>query len=315
MKPAPAFHPITEDKMPLPPRVGGVGIGAPLDPFTGRGVMPRMQDFDPFETRTYNGVSGAELSRHAQDLWNMFHDGPRLDGAARRGVARSKAVMAVALWAYITVKNALGLLAAPLRSASYKPRRRTTHRSGAPQAPTVWLTKPPTTSEWNARDMQAGYDIRGTSPTWVMRRVYRHRAARRRALETPHARLERHVKTQANTQARTDAFIGPPTPRHYKDVEDMGLIWPPVPRPSTPKNLLPPVEKAEFIAEGLRANLSADDIAAANALINGYNFALEQFGEDGNSNFLRGLQDLKAQFMDTYLNAFHRGMAKKREPP
>lgn len=341
MEPDLAFHPVTEDKMPLPPREGGRGMGMPVDPVTGRGVRPMSGDVEPCEvrltlvSRTYNGMSGAELSLHSEDIWNMHSDGSRLLGAGERAYARMNGVIATAVWAYIVVKNALALLGSPLRPKSRDRRATPIRRTFKPKAPTVWLTKPPTQSEWNARDAKAGYDIRGTSPTWVMRRVYRHRAKRRRALEAPHERVDRLARCEACAVAPKQCFIGPPTPRHYKDVADIGMIWPPVPRPCAPKDLLPPVQKANFISEELRAalisqgmisedmitedmipeDMAPETVAQANHLIDGYNYVLELFGDAATYNYLQSLTAGDAAFMDTYINAFRAFTQRGREPP
>lgn len=300
-----SVHPPTDrqDKMPLSPVAGGAGMGIPLDAGTGRGVMPRARIYDRFEKRTYNGVSAAVLSDHAEDLWGQFHNGPRRDGSARRYIERMSGIMQTALWAYLVVKNALGLLASPLRPSSFKSCLRKTPRAATPKAPIIWLTPPPTQAVWAARDSAAAYDIRGTSPTWVMRRVHRYRARRRRALELPFERVDRLRRTKARAGTGTKDFIGPPTPRHYQDVADIGLTWPPVPRPGPPKAILPPLNDAEVVLREMCEDISADTRDTAETLIAGYNYALEQFGEAGTQAFLRTLHPLQTAFMDAYIKA------------
>lgn len=317
MSPDPAFHPFAAEALPRPPVEGGVGIGAPMDPFTGRGVKPMSGPCEPrttqayLEARSYNGVSGVVLSHHAADIWNTYHDEPCHPGCAVRSLARMSAVMAAAVWAFIVVKNALHVLALPLRPNAGAARKMSNRaRRFGPKRKTIWLTPPPTQAAWKTRDAEAGYDIRGTSPTWVMRRVYRHRAHRRQVLETPLARAGRHAKRDAHLAASNAAFIGPPAPLHYKEVADIGLIWPPIAPPTLPKAHLPPVQAADFIPDDARAGLTPEDVCRADQLIDGHNYALEQFGEEGAFNYLQGLHPIERAFMDAYMTA-HRSFIIK----
>lgn len=319
MTPDPALNPQTEETIPLMmPRVpiaGGRGIGVPLDPVTGQGVRPVACDFDPLETRTYNGVPGGKLSIHAEDIWCSVNNGPVRDGTGHRALDRMEAVLATAVWAYIVVRNALALLAKPIRPKMSERRAAPVHRKPAPKAPTVWLTKPPTEAEWKARDEAAGYDVRGTSPTWVRRRVYQHRARRKRALELPFERTERLARRKEMT-ARASDFIGPPALRHYEEAQDMGMIWPPVALSTEPKGTLPRISEAEFISDEVRENLTSERVEEADDLIERYNTVLEEFGEDGTCNFMFCLSDDQLAFMEEYINLNTAFIAARgREPP
>lgn len=252
--------------------------------------------FDPSEARSYCGVMAAELVPHAKDIADAKHGRPRRRAAGARALARMDAILALAVTAYGRVKAALRLLASPLQSRSYQARANrldalySAPLNSVPNAPTIWVTRPPTQADWAARDAAAGYDLRGTSPTYILRRVYRYRAQRRRDIAPPLERAFRKGQQAARRGARTSEFIGPPTPRHYKEVDDLFAVWPPVALPAYHK-------PRSMSGDDASQDAPTDDCLA------GHDYALEQFGAAGVRAYCATLPAPQKDHLDHYLRA------------
>lgn len=308
-----AFHPrpleSSPDTAPTAPmgEAGLMAIGCMAEGsitgacLAGDGPVPCSTDFDPSEARRFHGVPAADLAEHALDIEASQTGKPLRAGSISRLGARLcgplDAVFHTALCAYITVKHALRLIMRPLqhhrrRSPSYG-------RARTNLAPKIWVTPPPTQAEWAARDQAAGFDVRGTSPTWILRRAYRQRARRRRELEPPLQRAARLGEQAHAADTRPAGFIGPPAPVHYTEVDDLYQVWPPVALPQGPEGLLPLTRDTVAEADGIS---DAETATGLNELISGYNFALEQFGHRGAAQYLDTLPDNAAAHLREIIN-------------
>lgn len=311
-----AFHPLRLDFHPNTAPSSPEGAGAPkVGVKAGYEAVPCSVHFDAFEARTYAGVAAADLVEHAKDIEAMQLERPLRHGSSARFQERvsefTDGVLNTALHAYIKVKNALRLMVRPLQNRVRR-RQSCSRDTQKPTAPKIWVTKAPSQAQWTARDIEAGYDIRGTSPTWVMRRAYRHRNRRRLELEPFHETAYRLGQKAQISARNTVHFIGPPRPLHYQDVEDLHQIWPPIVLPKGPEGRLPRFEDLASETEDMYVDEALT--LHIDTLIEGYNYALEQFGEDAAFNYLRGLSDKDAAHMDKILNQFG-APPKNKEPP
>ncbi len=202
-----------------------------------RSAMPRQAppapvvtaQFDPDEARSYGGVKAAELIDMAQDH-DSFEAKTIRPGAVQRLVDASLEKLD-ALRAYMIVKTALRRLFAPLMP---KPTQQTALIKKQPSArkvqPTyVWTNYKPRPSDWAELDAYYGYDVRGTSPTWIAKRAD---MARRKLQAEINATVHADVKPGIDPAAFTDVAPCAPQPRNYEDADDLHMIWPPIELPS-----------------------------------------------------------------------------------
>ena len=72
-------------------------------------------------------------------------------------------------------------------------------------------------------------------------------------------------------------------------------------------------EARKLRGSGVEINLQSHSIAHINDLIEGYNFALEQFGEDYTCNYLQGLTPKDEALMNGVIN-YHRKREREQSP-
>ena len=118
---------------------------------------------------------------------------------------------------------------------------------------------------------------------------------------------------------------------HYKEVDDLHQIWPPIVLPKGSKGMLPhlkdlepeepviPESRSDIRDPEAEKNQQVVSVTHIDDLIEGYNFALEQFGEDATYNYLKGLAPKDERVMDWMINRNSKEERalnpKNKEPP
>lgn len=252
MPPAPALHPQTPEVNPdaaLPP--DGDRVPAPGMKDAGELALGGVPvGYDLGEERTYLGHPARRLARYMENhqamragrnrIWptRVFDGFPKFFWEAFTLYARIKAYIAL-LFSPVTDKE-LGITPTPDKLARYRegydwapkrePEPRITHRLGVKTW--TWGTPPPTRAEWKRIDEALGYNVRGTSPTYISQKVRRLRKIQ----------IEVERKARGLIPPVTSIFIPAHSkrgPRHDMDIrnfqmpEDMFVIWPPVNLPDT----------------------------------------------------------------------------------
>lgn len=169
-------------------------------------------------SRCYGGFVASEFKERALDL-DAMDEGRKRPGMAERLRACLTNIVTrftAAMDAYMKVRRALGTLTAEPEWPA--PSR----HSAKPRKLWMWRRPPLSNRQWQQLDAAHRFDVRGTSPEFLARRVRAIRAKRRLVAESDFFKA---TKPKAREHA---PLIGPPVPREHKGVKDLFMIWPPV---------------------------------------------------------------------------------------
>lgn len=178
-----------------------------------------LADYDLQEKRAYSGVQAAEIAEHALDM-EAEKNGQNRPGALER-LAATTAEFLRSLRLYQGVKSAMRLFFKPIPPRGPSPGTDTPRRA-EPRAKIIWQGYRPSAKDWANLDQYYECDVRGTSPTWIERRV---KAARQKA---------RAAMAPANAEHTPSAPAAdrPEIIKQYKNPSDLLAIWPPIELPA-----------------------------------------------------------------------------------
>ncbi len=276
--------------------------------------------FDTFEVRNYGGMRARDLVEAAIDQTALENGNIRV-GAARRMLGYTQRFIN-ALSAYLSVKRALAVWEKPLMDGYvFHGKARRVGAKGYRR--TIWRTPPPTAKDWAAKDTAYGFDVRATSPSHILRRVYRLRARTRAALSGPMDTDVLAAKHRKPLRAERAQVYGPPAPKDYSPADDLLMVWPPVfltpvldiplkaegsnletLKPVTPDLIRGPerLKQTAHSLSGPLINLRFSGMTPlANTLASQYLWAKAMYGRQGAENFLAGLSDVQAKCLDAFV--------------
>lgn len=189
-------------------------------------IRPRKDDafaeYNLQEQRTYGGVQAAELAEHALDI-EAEKCGRNRHGAFER-LARVTTEFIQGFHIYKRVKSALRLFFKPIPPRTPSPRT-PAPRTAKPRAKIIWQGHRPSAQDWANLDRYYDCDVRGTSPTWIERRV---KAARQKVRAAMEPAVTARVPS-APIAERSEII------KQFKSPSDLLAIWPPIQLPEIEK--------------------------------------------------------------------------------
>lgn len=193
------------------------------------------ENFDPFEPRFYCGRPASHLACHAAD-YEERRTGYIRPGARERIRSLTWGFIN-ALGVYLKIKRALYMILCPFRF-----RRRGLRRAASPQTfvppplapklPKSW--KKPSRKDWAELNGLYGFDVRMTSPVYIIRRAKRLRHILWDAPDKDVAK-ENPAKTGIAQKAGRKRAAAPDLP--VREPEDLFAIWPPISLPDLPRSV------------------------------------------------------------------------------